>query len=200
MAADNVKLSKYYGAAHFASSINWEPQRDSHWELCINLTGIKFPENMNTVRQNFTAMDEETLRLSVQSVNLPALSVTATPLQRNNDKVHFATNPQMGGSGMSIQCVDAIGFDMQNLLLDWFRTIYNFDGDRLMGLAFNYKTTATLFVFAPDASIIRGWEIEGVFPTQLTIPNMGTGGNFTNIQASFSCDRLKRITIATSNT
>ena len=108
MASDNVKLSKYYGAAHFASSINWEPQRDSHWELCINLTGIKFPENMNTGRQNFTATDEETLRLSVQSVNLPQLSVTATPLQRNNDKVHFATNPQMGGS-VSIQCVDAIG-------------------------------------------------------------------------------------------
>lgn len=199
MAADNVKLSKYYGAAHFASSINWEPQRDTHWELCINLTGIKFPENMNSSRQNFTATDEETLRLAVQSVTLPQLSVTASPLQRNNDEIYFATQPKMGGP-VSIQCVDAIGFDMQNLLLDWFRSIYNFDGDRLMGLAFNYKTTATLFVFAPDASIIRGWEIEGLFITQLQIPNMGTGGQFTTIQAQFSCDRLKRTTIATSNT
>lgn len=198
MAADNVKLSQYYGASHFAKDVNWEPQRDAHWELQIVLPQKQFPEKMNSARRSFTNVDEEVIRLSVQSVGLPQLSVTPTELRRGNDKVYFATSPQMGGP-FNITCIDAIGHDVQNLLLDWFRLIYNFDGNKLMGLAVNYKATGTLYVFAPDASVIRSWQIYGLFPTSLQIPQMGTQGGFTTINASFSCDRLERESLATSN-
>lgn len=198
MAADNVKLSQYYGTSHFSSNVNWEPQRDAHWELKIDLPDTQFPDKINSTRRSFTNVDEEVIRLAVQSVGLPQLGVTPAAVRRGNDQVWFATNPQMGGN-FNITCIDAIGHDVQNLLLDWFRLIYNFDGNRLMGLAVNYKTTATLFVFAPDASVIRAWEIYGLFPTSLQIPPMGTQGGFTTINASFSCDRLERVSLATSN-
>lgn len=196
--AKDVRLSQYYGASHFTDNANWEPQRDSHWELVINLPEITFPEKFNSPRRKFSTNDSNILRLSVQSVQLPAVSVTASPIKRGNEQVFIATNPTMGGN-VSITCIDSIGYDIQNLLLDWFRLIYNFDGDKLMGLAVNYKTTASLLVYAPDASVIRSWEVYGLFPTNISIPNMGTGGGFTNITCSFSCDRLERTTVSSGN-
>ena len=197
--ASDVRLSQYYGASHFTDNANWEPQRDSHWELVINLPTQAFPEKMNSARRAFTQNDSNIIRLSVQSVGLPALSVTAQSIKRGNEQVYIATNPTVGGS-VSITCIDSIGYDIQNMLLDWFRLIYNFDGDKLMGLAVNYKTTASLLVFAPDASVIRSWEVFGLFPTNINIPNMGTSGGFTTISCSFSCDRLERTTVSSNDT
>ena len=197
--ASDVRLSQYYGASHFTDNANWEPQRDSHWELVINLPTQAFPEKMKSARRAFTQNDSNIIRLSVQSVGLPALSVTAQSIKRGNEQVFIATNPTMGGS-VSITCIDSIGYDIQNMLLDWFRLIYNFDGDKLMGLAVNYKTTASLLVFAPDASVIRSWEVFGLFPTNINIPNMGTGGGFLTISCSFSCDRLERTTVSSNDT
>lgn len=197
--ASDVRLSQYYGASHFTDNANWEPQRDSHWELVINLSSLVFPEKMNSSRRSFTQNDSNIIRLAVQTVSLPALSVSPQPLTRGNEQVFIATKPTVGGS-VSLTCIDSIGYDIQNMLLDWFRLIYNFDGDKLMGLAVNYKTTASLLVFAPDASVIRSWEVYGLFPTNISIPNMGTGGGFTTITCSFSCDRLERKTLSSSDT
>ena len=49
--ASDVRLSQYYGASHFTDNANWEPQRDSHWELVINLPTQAFPEKMNSEHQ-----------------------------------------------------------------------------------------------------------------------------------------------------
>lgn len=197
--ASDVRLSQYYGASHFTDNANWEPQRDSHWELVINLSELIFPDKMNSSRRSFTQNDSNIIRLAVQTVSLPALSVTAQSIKRGNEQVFIATNPTVGGS-VSLTCIDSIGYDIQNMLLDWFRLIYNFDGDKLMGLAVNYKTTASLLVFAPDASVMRSWDVYGLFPTNISIPNMGTGGGFTTINCSFSCDRLERTTVSSSDT
>lgn len=197
--ASDVRLSQYYGASHFTDNANWEPQRDSHWELVINLSELIFPDKMNSSRRSFTQNDSNIIRLAVQTVSLPALSVTAQSIKRGNEQVFIATNPTVGGS-VSLTCIDSIGYDIQNMLLDWFRLIYNFDGDKLMGLAVNYKTTASLLVFAPDASVMRSWDVYGLFPTNISIPNMGTGGGFTQISCSFSCDRLERKTLSSSDT
>lgn len=197
--ASDVRLSQYYGASHFTDNANWEPQRDSHWELVINLSELVFPDKMNSSRRSFTQNDSNIIRLAVQTVSLPALSVTAQSIKRGNEQVFIATNPTVGGS-VSLTCIDSIGYDIQNMLLDWFRLIYNFDGDKLMGLAVNYKTTASLLVFAPDASVMRSWDVYGLFPTNISIPNMGTGGGFTTITCSFSCDRLERKTLSSSDT
>lgn len=197
--AHDVRLSQYYGASHFADNANWEPQRDSHWELIIDLSTLVFPDKLNSSRRSFTPDDSNIIRLAVQSVTLPALSVNPQPIKHGNEQVLIATNPTVGGS-VSITCIDSIGYDIQNMLLDWFRIIYNFDGDKLMGLSVNYKTTASLLVFAPDASVMRSWDIYGLFPTNISIPNMGTGGGFTTISCSFSCDRLERKTLSSSDT
>lgn len=197
--ASDVRLSQYYGASHFTDNANWEPQRDSHWELVINLSELVFPDNMNSSRRSFTQNDANIIRLAVQTVSLPALSVSPQPIKRGNEQVFIATNPTVGGS-VSLTCIDSIGYDIQNMLLDWFRLIYNFDGDKLMGLAVNYKTTASLLVFAPDASVMRSWDVYGLFPTNISIPNMGTGGGFTTITCNFSCDRLERKTLSSSDT
>ena len=197
--ASDTRLTQYYGASHFTDNAKWEPQRDSHWELVINLPTQAFRARTKSGRTQFTPEDTNNLRLAVQSVSLPSISVTPGAIRRGNEQVHIATNPQMGNN-VSITCIDSIGYDIQNLLLDWFRMIYNFDGDKLMGLAVNYKTTASLLVFAPDASIIRSWEVYGLFPTSIQIPRMGTQGNFVQINAQFACDRLERVTLSSADT
>ena len=64
-----------------------------------------------------------------------------------------------------------------------------------MGLVSSYKTTATLYLYSPDASTFRKWICYGVFPTSLNFGSYSADsqGAPVSITMGLSVDRTELV-------
>lgn len=143
------------GASFFAKDSSFEVQRSNHFEIVIDLDHLPFFNN--DVHQKY-------IRLCCTSAQIPNITIQPQQLRHGNEVVNVAGSPSYGE--ISISVYDVIGQDMAGLLQDWFRQVFD-PVTSLMGLVVNYKTTARLYQYSPDASVIRLWTVYGVFPTSL---------------------------------
>ncbi len=155
-------INSYSGAGHFANDSNYEVQRSNHYEISIDLEALNLPEDQNAGHQ-------EAIRLCCTQAGIPQIQINPQQLRHGNETINVAGSPQWNTS--SITVYDTIGKSMANILQDWFFRIFNPD-THTMGLVTNYKTTATLFLYSPDASVIRSWTLYGVFPTSLNFGDL----------------------------
>ena len=172
------ETQSYSGASHFAQDANYEVQRTNHFEIAIDLAPI------------LDTGDEiaRTIRLCCTAASIPNIQVQAQPLRHGNETINVAGSPNWTTSQVSVY--DVIGWDMSRMLQDWFWKIFD-PSTHTMGLVVNYKTTATIYQYSPDASVIRAWDCWGVFPTSLNFgsPSADGSGSPVTITMDLSVDK-----------
>lgn len=177
----------YFDASHFASeSHNFEVQRTNHFEVVIDLEKLKLKgASGNTFGEH--------LRLSTKSVTAPKVSAEPIPLKHGNDTVKVAGSPQF--EDLTITVYDTLGRDQLAVIQQWFNRV--FDRERkLMGLVSDYKTTATLYMYSPDCSIVRRWILQGVWPKGFGQEQFSFDGqgDAQTISLDLSVDRYYEVT------
>lgn len=174
-------MDTYSGASHFANNVNFEVQRQNHWEIEIFLDSLGIGAGKDYNKH---------IRLSCTQAGIPSISVQAQDLKHGNETIKVAGSPSYETS--EIQVYDTIGLDMQGLLQEWFDRIFNPD-THLMGLVSSYKANANLYLYSPDATVIRTWTLYGVFPTNLRFGQLSadSAGQVVTITATLSVDRSR---------
>lgn len=177
-------MDRYSGASHFANDSNYEVQRGNHYEIAIDL---------NNLKPAFDSTYAEAIRLCCTSAPVPDISIQPQPLRHGNELVNVAGSPSWGQ--MNIGVYDTIGRDMAYLLQEWFWRIFN-PQTHTMGLVSSYKTSATLYLYSPDASTFRRWICYGVFPTTLNFGNYSADsqGSPITITMNLAVDRTELVT------
>ena len=176
----------YAGASHFVDPTgNYEVQRANHFEILINL---------GELRPQLTDGDDyqEYIRLCCTQAGIPAIRINPTALRHGNEYINVAGSPTYENTRISVY--DTIGLNMADLLQKWFWRVFNPDTHH-MGLVASYKCSANLFLYSPDCSVIRKWELYGVFPTNLTFGELSAEqqGTPMSIQMELAVDKTKLI-------
>ena len=155
--ADEITVNNFYsGASHFADNTDFEVQRTNHFEVVLDL------QPLGLEGDNGNAYSDH-IRLSTKSVSAPKMSSEAVSLKHGNDTVKVASAPSF--EDVTITIHDTLGRDQVGLLQTWFSRVFNRQ-TKLMGRVASYKTTGTLYMYAPDCTVIRKWILQGVWPKE----------------------------------
>lgn len=133
------------GASHLASQ-GFEVQRTNNFEIQI--------DNVTKVRP---------LILAVVSGFLPNESNEVISLNYGNTTITVAGKANANGSG-SLVVRDLVQEDMEQVIDEWRATVYRKDTDQI-GFAADYKKPAYVTQYAPDGTLKRVWQLEGVWPS-----------------------------------
>lgn len=165
---DNTDLlaGRFYAdASHFASnSHNFEVQRTNHFEVVLDLDKLEIGGGQSGVLS-------EHIRMSVKSISAPKITAEQLELRHGNDVVKVAKSPTFDDLTLTLH--DTIGRDQLDVMQMWFNRVFSRE-NKLMGLVSDYKTTGTLYMYSPDCSLIRKWNLEGIWPK-----SFGTGSDFS---------------------
>lgn len=156
--AKSIAGAGYGGAGHFANEFAYEVQRTNHFEISLNLSGI-IGDGTNS---------ETHIRLSTKDVSAPKISSEAIPLKHGNETVKVASAPSY--EDLQITVYDTIGVDQINVLQTWFDKVFDHN-KKIMGRVTDYKTQGTLYMYSPDCTVIRQWNLFGVWPRSFSQAN-----------------------------
>lgn len=134
------------GASHLANA-GYEVQRTNNFE--IQIEGVSEDK-------------KRPLILSVVSGFLPNESNEAISLNYGNTTVTVAGKANVNGSG-SLVVRDLVEQDIEKVIDDWRATVYNKATDAI-GFAAEYKKMAYVTQYAPDGTLVRTWQLFGVWP------------------------------------
>lgn len=134
------------GASHLASQ-GFEVQRTNNFE--IQIEGVT-----PTTR---------TLILSVVSGFLPNESNEVISLNYGNTQITVAGAARPNNSG-TLVVRDLVQLDIEQAIDEWRATVYNKETDAI-GFAYDYKKDAKVIQYAPDGTLLRTWNLEGVWPS-----------------------------------
>lgn len=135
------------GASHLASS-GFEVQRTNNFEIQI--------DNVSKVRM---------LTLSVVSGFLPNESNEVIQLNYGNTQITVAGAARPNNSG-TLVVRDLVQEDMEAVIDEWRATVYQKSTDAI-GFAADYKKVAKVTQYAPDGTLLRVWNLEGVWPSSV---------------------------------
>jgi hypothetical protein len=133
------------GASHLASE-GFEVQRTNNFEIQIDNVG-----------------DVRSLILAVVSGFLPNESNEVISLNYGNTTITVAGKANANGSG-SLVVRDFVQKDMEQVIDNWRKTVYDKSNDAI-GFAADYKKHAYVTQYAPDGTMVRVWDLEGVWPS-----------------------------------
>lgn len=134
------------GASHLAGE-GFEVQRTNNFEIQIN--GV--------------TDEDRILILSVVSGFLPNESNEVITLNYGNTQITVAGAARPNNSG-TLVVRDLIQKDIEQAIDKWRATVYNKETDGI-GFAFDYKKDAKVVQYAPDGTLLRTWDLEGVWPS-----------------------------------
>ena len=135
---------------------------------------------------NYIAGATQKLTLSVSSVSVPSLSQDVIKIRRGNTELKFAGVPSWGDG--TLTCNDYIGAGTYDILASWQAQSYNQATERV-GLAEDYKKTATLTMYSPDYQAVRKYILHGVWLSSLSTDSLDyESGGKMSISASFVFD------------
>lgn len=163
------------GASHLASE-GYEVQRTNNFEIQI--------DNVSKVRP---------LILAVVSGFLPNESNEVISLNYGNTTITVAGKANANGSG-SLVVRDLVQQDIEKVIDEWRATVYNKDTDGI-GFAADYKKPAYVTQYAPDGSLLRVWELEGVWPSAVDYGQVSydsPGVKTINITLQYDKARINR--------
>lgn len=172
MAEDALLAGRFYAdASHFASeSHNFEVQRANHFEVVIDLSALKIAGEQGNILSDH-------LRMSTKSISAPKVTAESIELRHGNDKVKVASAPSF--EDLTLTVYDTLGRDQIDLVQRWFNRVFNRE-TKLMGMVSDYKTNGTLYMYSPDCSLIRKWNLQGVWPKEF---GLGTDFAFDSTEA-----------------
>lgn len=145
----------------------FEPQRNNTFKFVVsNLDDLDLASFGLT---NFPLPSRtEALELSVKASSVPHFEIDKLTINRGNNQMHFAGKPTFKDGQITIH--DYIGAYTKDILLAWQRRAYNVKTGKV-GLAADYKRTATLYELTPDYQIIRSWKLYGCWVSALSEGN-----------------------------
>lgn len=146
----------------------YEPQRSNCFKFVVDMTGITVDDFGVTVPANDLS---KTLELAVKSSSVPQFSVPKISISRGNSQMHFAGKPEFKDGQITVH--DYIGAHTKEILLAWQRQAFNVHTQKV-GLAKDYKRTATLYELTPDFQIVRTWKLFGCWISEISDPNYDT--------------------------
>lgn len=133
------------GASHLASE-GFEVQRTNNFEIQI--------ENVSKSR---------ILTLAVVSGFLPSESNDVISLNYGNTTITVAGKANVNNSG-TLVVRDLVQEDVERMIDEWRSSVYNKETDAI-GFAADYKKPAKVTQSAPDGTLLRVWDLEGVWPS-----------------------------------
>lgn len=163
------------GASHLASQ-GFEVQRTNNFEIQI--------ENVSKSR---------ILTLSVVSGFLPNESNEVISLNYGNTQITVAGAARPNNSG-SLVVRDLVQEDVEKMIDEWRASVYNKDTDAI-GFAFDYKKNAKVTQSAPDGTLLRVWDLEGVWPSSVdygSISYESAGAKTISITLQYDKARINR--------
>lgn len=143
----------------------YEPQRSNCFKFVANLEGITVDDFGVAVPSNNLS---KTLELSVKASSVPSFSIEPITITRGNAQMKFAGKPSFKDGQITVH--DYIGAHTKEILLAWQRQAYNVHTQKV-GLAKDYKRTATLYELTPDFQIVRTWKLFGCWVSEINDPN-----------------------------
>ncbi|AMM44843.1 tail tube protein [Bacillus phage SP-15] len=164
---------------HLSANKRYEPQRVNNFEVTI----YGLPGGAGAAKE---------LTMAVSTFSKPNITNDPIEVPHGNSKVKFAGTTQFQGSE-TLEVVDYIGADIEKIVVDWHKQVYNPEDDTI-GFAQNYKKKATITEFAPDGTMERSWTLLGLFPTGVNYgENLNYEGNeVKKIQMTLSYDKAYR--------
>lgn len=168
---DTLLAGRFYAdASHFASAThNFEVQRANHFEVVLDLKDLKLAGDSDSFADH--------LRMSTKSISAPKVAAESIELRHGNDRVKVASAPSF--DDLTLTVYDTLGKDQIDLVQRWFNRVFNRE-TKLMGMVSDYKTNGTLYMYAPDCSVIRKWNLQGVWPKEF---GLGTDFAFDSTEA-----------------
>ena len=177
-----------FGTYHLADNPSqYQPAVSNTFRLIVY--GIDNMRRAGT-RDEYVKGGTEIVDFSVRSVNLPSFQQGAVTINRGNSQVHFAGTPQW--SDGSITIYDYIDADGKSVLQAWQAQQYDVLRDVVYRVATTgYKKKAHLIEYTSDNRMVRYWELQGCWITNLSeSPFDSTNGSSAReIQASIKYDR-----------
>lgn len=170
------------GASHLAST-GFEVQRTNNFEIQI--------DNVTKSRP---------LTLAVVSGFLPTESNEVISLNYGNTTITVAGKANVNGSG-SLVVRDLVQEDMEQVIDEWRKSVYNKDTDSI-GFAADYKKPAYVTQYAPDGTLLRVWILEGVWPSAVDYGQVSydsPGVKTINITLQYDKARISREDYNTEN-
>lgn len=170
--AEQFTAQDYQNSAYYLAENPefYEPQRSNTFKFVASLDKILNNDafvgtyGVTTHGNN----PEKALELSVKASSVPHFELDKVSINRGNSKMNFAGKPTFNDGTLVVH--DYIGAHTKEILMAWKNLAYNVQTDKV-GLAKNYKTTATLYELTPDYQIVRQWRIVGCWVRNISEPN-----------------------------
>ena len=157
---------------HLSQMAEYEVQRTNNFALVLDITD--------------GAGNDDWFTLSVDSCPLPDISNNPIELAYQNSKVKVAGQAEFGDFEISVK--DSIKLDIEMKLWEWRKKVYDPETGQI-GWAEDYKKNGYVFQYAPDGSHERGWQLVGVWPTNLQLGEMNyDGGDAKKISMTCAVD------------
>ena len=132
----------------------------------------------------------------IKNVELPKESNEVLELKRGNSVLKFPGSASFQAGTITIY--DGITNDIEKVLVDWRRKVYNSENDKI-GFAANFKAVMNITLYAPDGSSgsssanDRAWVFEGLWPSEIIYGSLDySDSGFREIGVTLSYDRAYR--------
>ena len=190
-------------ASHLGSTsdeLAFEPQRANNGIIVVDkITGWNLPSGID---------GDSCITLALESFPIPEDENSVLEMHYMNE-VQKAAGPARTLE-MEVVVKDFVDVAVAQYLLQWRRRVYNpeaipavLGGIRqgAVGLAKNYKTTAAVYLFAPDGSTNRHYTLQGVWPSKLSPGSVDmTSEDQVKITMVLQVDRIMATNLTPGNT
>ena len=145
----------------------FEPQRSNTFKFVVSDLSDVDLASFGITNYPMSSLTEA-LELSVKASSVPHFDIEKLTINRGNSQMHFAGKPTFKDGQITVH--DYIGTYVKDILLGWQRQAYDVRTGKI-GLAADYKRTATLYELTPDYQIVREWKLYGCWVSSLSEGN-----------------------------
>lgn len=143
------------------------------------------PLTQNTFSLEIAAISE--LRLAVQSVPFPNITIEKNTISFLNRKIHYPVAVEY--DDMDVTVIDYVDSSVADKIYEWYTDVYNPDTDAFQS---GYKKSGELLQLGPDFEKVRTWKLSGLFPTSIDFGegDMTAQGEPVNVTMTLSVDKV----------
>lgn len=155
----------------------YEVQRTNNFRFVIDLSEITNATGSNS---------GEIIELACSATGLPSTSNDPIEVDYGNSQVKVAGKATTDDIEVTVN--DFIEPDVEAILYAWRMKVYNPSTGKV-GWAVNYKKQARIIQYGPNGEVQRGWIIDGVWPTTLSLGDLDySSGDKKQISMTLSVD------------
>ena len=123
---------------------------------------------------------------------LSGLSQSNSSISLSYQNANVKVAGQAQTSSVTLVVKDLITADVEAIVRDWRRTVYN-DETGEIGFAQDYKKAGTLYEYSPDGSYVRAWKLIGCWPESIDYGSFSYDSNGAReISITISVDQAYR--------